>query len=268
MPTIEANDLKIGYETAGSGPPLVLVHGATSSGHDNFGAQIPVLARLFRIYAPDARGHASTRWDAAAGFRAESLVDDLAAFVAALGLESVHLLGFSMGGMTALAFSAHHPHRVRSLVVGGISPLREPRASVARRLMDPDRIERDDRGWAAVLARRHDAVQGVGAWRRLLPAIAQDVAVQPLLTPAELHAIAVPALVIAGDRDPFLPVDQAWALSRQLGDGRLLIVPDSGHDVLAGRPHLVNEALLGFYRSLPSLGGEPTGAASPDGGAP
>src|SRR5260221_12969443 len=108
MPTIQANDLQVGYETAGSGPPLVLVHGATSSGHDNFGAQIPVLARHFRIYAPDARGHASTRWDAAAGFQASWLVDDLVAFVDALRLDSVHLLGFSMGGMTALTFSAHH----------------------------------------------------------------------------------------------------------------------------------------------------------------
>jgi pimeloyl-ACP methyl ester carboxylesterase len=267
MPTIQANDLQMAFETAGQGPPLVLLHGATSSGHDNFGAQIPALAELFRVYAPDARGHASTRWTSAAGLRAEWLVDDLAAFVDGLGLHSFHLLGFSMGGMTALTFSAHHPDRVRSLVVAGISPLREPRATVARRLLDPDRIDRDDRGWAAVLARRHDAVQGEGSWRRLLPAIAEDVAIQPLLSPAELHGIAVPALVIAGDRDPFVPVDQAWGLSRQLGDGRLLIVPNSGHDVMAGRPHLVNEALLGFYRSLPSLGGEPS-AARPDGGVP
>jgi pimeloyl-ACP methyl ester carboxylesterase len=267
MPTIQANDLRIGYESAGSGPPLVLLHGATSSARDNFAAQIPVLARLFRVLAPDARGHASTQWDAGAGFRAETLVEDLGAFTDALALDNVHLLGFSMGGMTALAFSAQHPRRIRSLVVAGISPQREPRASVARRLMDPERIERDDRGWAAVLARRHDATQGVGAWRDLLPAIAADVAVQRLLSPGELHSIGVPALVVAGDRDPFVPVDQAWALARQLGDGRLLIVPNSGHDVMAGRPHLVNEALLSFYRSLPSLGGEVIAAAEPDGGA-
>lgn len=253
MPTIHADALEIGYEVAGAGPPLVLLHGATSSGHDNFAAQILTLASLFTVHAPDARGHATTRWDASGGFRAEWLVGDLSAFVDALGLESVHLLGFSMGAMTALAFSVRHPERVRSLVVAGISPLREPRASVARRLMDPDRIERDDPGWAAALARRHDRVQGTGAWRRLLPAIAADVVVQPLLSPAELHSIAVPALVACGDGDPFAPVDQAWALSRQLADGHLLVVPDCGHDLMVRRPRLVNEALLGFYRAMPSL---------------
>jgi len=268
MPTIRANALEIAYETAGTGPPLVLVHGATSSARDNFAAQILTLATLFTVYAPDARGHASTRWDPSGGFRAEWLVDDLSAFVDALGLTTFHLLGFSMGAMTALTFTVRHPERVRTLVVAGLSPDREPRASVARRLMDPVRIERDDPAWAAALARRHDPVQGPGAWRRLLSAIAQDVAIQPLLSPAELHSIAVPALVICGDGDPFVPVDQAWRLARQLGDGRLLVVPDCAHDVMARRPRIVNEALLGFYRSMPSLGSERTGTTNPDGGAP
>jgi pimeloyl-ACP methyl ester carboxylesterase len=253
MPTIRANGLEIGCEVAGAGPPLVLLHGATSSGRDNFAAQIPTLSTLFTVHAPDARGHATTRWDTSTGFRAEWLVDDLAALLDALDLERAHLLGFSMGAMTALTFAVRYPARVRSLVVAGLSPLREPRASVARRLMDPDRIERTDPGWAAALARRHDPVQGPGAWRRLLPAIAEDVAVQPLLSPAELHSIEGPALVACGDGDPFAPVDQALGLARQLRGGHLLVVPDCGHDLMVRRPRLVNEALLGFYRSIPSL---------------
>jgi hypothetical protein len=44
-------------------------------------------------------------------------------------------------------------------------------------------------------------------------------------------------------------VDQVWRLARQVRDGRLLVVPDSGHEVLANRPALVNEALASFYRS-------------------
>jgi pimeloyl-ACP methyl ester carboxylesterase len=156
-----------------------------------------------------------------------------------------------MGGMTALAFTVEHPERVRSLVAAGIAPQRDPRASVARRLMDPARIDRDDPGWAARLARLHDPIQGPDAWRRLLPAIADDVWTQPLLSPAELHGIDARALVICGDRDPFVPVDQAWGLARQLGDGRLLVAPDCAHDVMAKRAGLVNEALMSFYRSGP-----------------
>jgi pimeloyl-ACP methyl ester carboxylesterase len=134
-------------------------------------------------------------------------------------------------------------------VAFGIATEREPRASVARRMMDPGRIARDDPDWAAGLAGQHDPVQGAGAWQRLLPAIAEDVATQPLLTPAELRAVTAPTLVACGDRDPFVPVGQAVALARAVRHGRLLVAPDCGHDVLDERPDIVNAALLAFYRS-------------------
>jgi pimeloyl-ACP methyl ester carboxylesterase len=249
VPTVAANGLEIAYETHGSGPPLVMLHGATSIGREDFAAQIPLFSKRFQLILPDARGHGGTRWDAAEGFRYDWLVEDLAAFTEALGLETFHLLGFSMGAMTALQFATALPERLRTLVVVGISPQREPRASVARRLMDPRRADVDDPDWGAVLARRHDAGQGTGAWRTLLPAIAADVAVQPLLTPAELHAIDMPAMIVCGDRDPFVPIGHAWELERQLPDGRLFVAPECGHEVMTKRPALFNEALSGFYRA-------------------
>jgi pimeloyl-ACP methyl ester carboxylesterase len=248
VPTISANGLEIRYDVHGAGPPLVMLHGATSVGREDFGPQIALFSKAFRLYVPDARGHGGTKWDVAAGFRYDWLVDDLAAFVDELGLETFHLLGFSMGAMTALQYAARFGARLRTLVVVGISPAREPRASVARRLMDPLRADRDDPAWAAVLGRRHDEGQGVGAWRALLPAIAADVAAQPLLTAGELHAIDAPTMVVCGDRDPFVPVGHAWELQRQLPDGRLFVVPDCGHEVTVRRPGLFNEALSGFYR--------------------
>lgn len=256
MPTIRANDLEIGYELVGAGPPLILLHAASSSARVDFAAQIPALAKAFLVHLPDARGHGATRWDSAAGFRAAWLVDDLVAFADALGLVTFHLLGFSMGAMTALGFAVRYPERVRTLVLAGIAPEREPRASVARRLLDPARIERDDPAWAAALARRHDPIQGSGAWCRLLPAIAAEVATQPLLSPRDLHEVTAPTLVTCGDRDPFVPVDQAWRLARQVGNGRLLVAPDCGHEVMSERPGLVNEALAGFYRSTEAVARE------------
>jgi len=249
MPTIRANDLEISYEVAGSGPPLVLLHGASTSARETFAAQIPALAEMFQLVMPDARGHGGTRWDAGDGFEAEWLVDDLEAFVDGLGLPSFHLAAYSMGAMTALGFAVRAPQRLRTLVVVGITTEREPRASVGRRLMDPQRIARDDPDWAAQMERTIDRIQGSGAWRRLLPAIAADIETQPLLTAAELRSITPPTLVACGDRDPLVPVGQAWALSRQVRDGRLFVAPDSGHDVLTRRPALALEALRGFYRS-------------------
>ena len=249
MATIHANGLDVGYEVHGAGPPLVLLHGATSAGREDFAAQIPLLSKAFQVFVPDARGHGTTPWDAANGFEYAWLVDDLAAFVDALGLKTFHLLGFSMGAMTALQFAVREPARLRTLIVVGITTQREPRASVARRLMDPERVDRVEPTWGAQLARRHDPVQGAGAWRRLLPAIAADVARQPLLGPRDLRRIELPAMVVCGDRDPFVPVDHAWGLSRQLPDGRLFVVPDTGHVVMVRRPGLFNEALATFYRS-------------------
>ena len=249
MPTVAANGLEIAYEDHGSGPPLVMLHGATSIGREDFAAQIPLFSKGFRLLLPDARGHGFTRWDASHGFQYDWLVEDLAAFTEALDLGTFHLLGFSMGAMTALQFATAFPERLRTLVVIGITTQREPRASVARRLMDPRRADIDDPAWGAVLARRHDQGQGVGAWRTLLPAIAADVAVQPLLTPAELHAIDPPTLIVCGDRDPFVPIGNAWELQRQIPDARLFVVPDSNHEVMVRRPALFNEALSGFYRT-------------------
>jgi len=106
---------------------------------------------------------------------------------------------------------------------------------------------------ASELARRHDPVQGEGAWRRLLPAIVGDVGEQPLLGPRDLRRIAVPTLVVVGDRDPFVPVDHAWGLARQLPDARLFVAPDCGHEVMVRRPALFNEACAGFYRSTETV---------------
>lgn len=250
MPTIAANGLEIAYDVHGSGPPLVMLHGATSSGREDWAAQVPALSKEFAVFLPDARGHAGTRWDVADGWSTDWLVDDLGAFVAALGLGPIHLAGFSMGGHTALAFASRHPEQVRSLVVVGVSTQREPLTSVARRLMDPARIDATDPGWAARLDRRHGPVQGDGAWRRLMAALVADKVTRDLLGPRDLRRIELPALVAVGDRDPFAPVDHAWGLMRQLPGARLLVLPDCPHEAMVRRPGLFNEAIVAFYRSI------------------
>jgi pimeloyl-ACP methyl ester carboxylesterase len=250
MPRIRANGLEIGYEVAGAGPPLIALHGASGSGRDDFAVMLRQLGSAFRVHLPDARGHATTRWDVASGgFDTEAMVADLEAFADALGLPTFHLLGYSMGGTTALNFATRAPERLRTLVLIGVSPEREPRASVVRDELRPERIEAEDPVWARVLSTRHDPVQGTGAWRQLLPAIAADVETQRLLTPRELRGIDAPTLVVCGDRDPFVPVAQAAALTRQVRDGGLLVLPACGHEVVRRRPAGFDAALGGFYRS-------------------
>ena len=256
MPTIDGDGRATAYEVHGAGPPLVLLHGATGSGGDHFAQIRPTLAAGFRCYMPDARGHGGTAWEATDDWTTADLVADLDAFVDAVGLSTFHLLGYSMGGMTALHYASRFPDRILTLVAISIATERDPRLAVGRALMDPDRIERDDPDWAARLAARHDPAHGPGSWRRLLVAIVADIAAQPLLTPSELRAIDAPTLVVAGDRDPFVPIAQAAALARQVQDGRLLVLPDVGHDALFDHLPVLATALSDFYRSTESVAHE------------
>lgn len=248
MPEVRANGLEIHYTVEGTGPPLVLLHAATSSSLEDWAAQRPLLRQHFRCYLPDARGHARTRWDVAQGWSYAVLVDDLLAFADALGLERFHVAGLSMGAATALGFAIEHPGRLISAVLAAVAVEREPRSSLARRLMDPDAAEREDPRWAAVLARRHDPTQGPGAWKRLLAAIRDEIVAIDRLAPERLHRARVPILLAYGDRDPWVPLEQAIWLRRQLPDARLFVAPGSGHVVVAEQGRLFNEAALSFLR--------------------
>lgn len=261
MPTILANGLETAYDVVGAGPPLVILHGATSSGREQFADLAAVLGRGFRVYLPDARGHAGTAGEAD-DWTTGALVADVIGFADAVGLATFHLLGYSMGGMTALHVASSYPQRIRTLVAMSIGTDREPRLSVGRSLMDPDRIERDDPGWARFLAARHDPLHGRGSWRALLRAIVTDIAEQPLLSAAQLRTIDAPTLVVAGDRDPFVPVAQALALSRRVRDGRLLILPGAGHEVLGSSGAILELALPDFYRSTEAIARDRAGEST------
>jgi pimeloyl-ACP methyl ester carboxylesterase len=249
VPHVRANGIDINYTVEGAGPPMVMLHGATSSALEDWSAQRPLFRKAFKLYLVDARGHAGTKWDVRDGFTRDMMVDDLRAFADELGLDTFHLVGFSMGAMTSLTFASRYPDRLRTAIISGIDIVPEPRSSVARRLMDPQRIEREESAWAAQLERRHGPVQGEGAWKRLLPAIVDDITTAPQLTYEDLRRIRLPVLLVYGDRDVFVPVDHAVSIYRHMPDARLLIAPNSPHTVMVAQPALFNQAAGNFYRT-------------------
>lgn len=264
MPLIRANGLDVHYTVEGAGPPLVLLHGATSTAAEDWSAQRPLFRKAFRLYLVDARGHGGTKWDVRDGFDRDMLVDDLLGFIDALALSTFHVVGFSMGAMTALAFATRYPERLRTAMICGIDVVREPRSRVAKRLMDPERVMREEPEWARQLELRHGPVQGEGAWQQLLPAIANDVATARLLTPEELRRIRLPVQLVYGDRDVFVPVDHAAAIHKQLPDSRLFICPNSPHQVMVAQTALFNLAAGNFYRSTEKIARQRAEQAAPE----
>jgi pimeloyl-ACP methyl ester carboxylesterase len=251
--TVRANGLDIHYVTEGQGPPLLMLHGATSMGIHDWGAQRPLLRSDFRLYMPDARGHHRTVFDVRQGWSRTALVDDALAFADALGLERFHVMALSMGARTAVELAARQPERVLSMLV--IAPMLrpEPGASVARARMDPDKVVAEEPVWAAELRQRHDPHQGEGHWRRLLDAIREDTQRLTEVMPEELRRIRLPVLFVAGDNDPWVPLEEAVRVKRQLPQGQLLVVPECGHVVEAERPGIFNPAMTQFFRRGRSL---------------
>lgn len=113
---VRVNGVELAYQQAGDGVPFVLVHGFTGSGREWSGV-IADLASDRRVIALDQRGHGeSTNTGDSTTYVFDQLVDDLAAFVDALGLDVFDLLGHSMGGLVAMRYAIEHASRVRSLI--------------------------------------------------------------------------------------------------------------------------------------------------------
>lgn len=103
------------YKEGGSGEPLILIHtnGASSW---QYAEVFPLLLTRMRVIAWDMPGHGDS--DALTRhYSVEDYADALNAFMAALGIDSAHVSGCSIGGSISVAFAARYPHRTRSAVI-------------------------------------------------------------------------------------------------------------------------------------------------------
>ncbi|WP_139958638.1 alpha/beta fold hydrolase [Flavicella sediminum] len=107
----------------GTGQPLLILHGYFGMG-DNWKSQANNLSKKYEVHLIDQRNHG--RSFHSDDFDYELLVEDLKNYVAHYKLESVHLLGHSMGGKTAMLFAVSYPEKVKSLLVADIAPKNYP----------------------------------------------------------------------------------------------------------------------------------------------
>lgn len=120
MPDLELDGLTLHYETAGHGPPLLLVPGMLSD-NASWGPLIAPLAARFALVLPDPRGAGRTRpWDAL--LTLEALATDMLSLMAHLGHERFAVVGHSLGGLVALAMAGLAPERIDRLAALATTP--------------------------------------------------------------------------------------------------------------------------------------------------
>jgi pimeloyl-ACP methyl ester carboxylesterase len=112
--------LNLAFETVGSGPPLLVLHGLFGSG-SNWRSVARQLASTLTVHSVDLRNHGASPWADAMDYVA--MADDVLQLMDRLSLEQPAVLGHSMGGKTAMALALRHPQRVGRLIVVDIAPV-------------------------------------------------------------------------------------------------------------------------------------------------
>lgn len=186
---ITANGVDLFYEKSGGGEPLLLLHG-NGEDHHIFDVLSAKLQNDFTLYAIDSRNHGqSEKTDV---YSYETMAEDVYGFIQSLSLGKVHLLGFSDGAILSLLLAMRHEACVSKMALLGVN------------LTLADFTDESVRFIKETYETTHDPL-----FRMMLE--------QPDIALCDVRAVAVPALVVAGENDIFKPetfVDLAAALPK------------------------------------------------------
>ncbi len=239
-----------GSDDACAGPPILFIIGLAGRGVDWTPRFLDKFAPRFRCIAADHRGCGSS--DPPSGeVSIRSMAEDAAGLLDALGIESAHVVGMSMGGMIAQRLAIHHPDRVQTLAllstdIGGrrtVPPepdirelLANPKAGLAAlegtitALTAPGYPEREPEAFAAFIARFVERPTPFRVMMAQLMAIHSDDRYE------EVAGIASPTLVVTGDRDRLVPPGNAPILADRIPGSRRATIQDCGHMIMLERP--------------------------------
>lgn len=120
MPQISVNNISLDYEDIGKGKVLLMLHGLGSTKQD-WDAQVPFFSKHYRVLTVDLRGHGNTT-KPKNDYGVAYMTADIKAFLDALSIIKVTIIGFSMGGAVAFDFAVKHPEYLENLVVVNSSP--------------------------------------------------------------------------------------------------------------------------------------------------
>ena len=270
------NGIRMHYVEAGEGEPVVLLHGFPECWY-SWQRQLPVLAKDYRVIAPDLRGYHET--DARPPYDSATVQQDVLGLLEALGERSAHIVGHDWGGAVAWGLGMQHPAAVRSLAIvnmphpalarAGLRSFAQLRRSwyifffqlpwlpervlarngyrrLARLLfrgVPPGEERRKDLAFYRRSWREHGLSGGIN-WYRAIPRG------KPL--PDPVPVITAPTTMIWGEEDFALGKDLTVGTERYVRDLDLHYLPGVGHFVQQEAPDRLNELLLGHLERVRS----------------
>jgi len=257
---IEVNGIATRVELDGpEDAPVVMLSHSLMLDVDMWRPQFDALASRYRVLRYDTRGHGGTQAPSGPVTLAD-LAGDVDAILAQLGMDSVHFVGLSMGGMIGQQLAVLYPHRVRSLVLAntlsaygpdampmwqgridaasgpqGIEPLVEPTVT---RWFTPGFREGNDEvlDWVRTLIRRTSVAGYIECCKALMK----------LDLTAALAGLRVPALIVAGRQDPSTPVAGSEVIAGALPGSRLAVIEDAAHISNIEQPRVFEKLLVDF----------------------
>lgn len=255
----------LNYSDDGPGPVVVLLHGFPLD-HTIWNPQRASIGSVYRLIAPDLRGHGESA--APDGiYTMEEMALDVHDLIEALGIhEPVVLGGHSMGGYVAQAYAALFPDRIRGLVLVNTRAGADSAEAARTREETAAKVEESEDTEPVVesmiskvlskstLEHRPKLVEKVRHIMRKTPARAVAGALRGMARRPDrlelLRTISVPALVIAGENDAIVPLDETRQMADALPNGHLEVIPDCGHLASLENPEATNNALLSFLNGL------------------
>jgi len=254
MPKVKVGDINMYYAIHGEGEPLVLIPGLMGN-TDFFFREIPVFSRDYRVIAFDNRGAGQT--DAPdVPYYPDMFVNDLAGLLDAIGIKSAHICGGSMGGMIAQGLVLKYPEKVISLILQCTSCGGQPSTPT-----DPTTMQRlADAAALNPELRAKGTLRSCVAWEfaEKNPEIIQEYIAHMIKHPAppqgglrqlqaglrgesyyeRLPDIKVPTLIIHGESDQLIPVENARILASRIPNSELLIFKNTGHMLLESQDEI------------------------------
>lgn len=210
--------------------PLLLLHGALGS-RTQLAALAEQLAPHCDVHTLDFPGHGGT--PATESFSIPYFARHVQQYCSEKGLARVTIFGYSMGGYVALYLARQQPHLV-GRVITLATKFHWDEATAARevKMLQPELIEQKVPQFAKTLRERHAPADWTGVLHHTAMLL-QGLGQQNALAPEDYKAITCPCLLMLGDRDKMVTLEETAAVYRQLPQGQLAVLPNTPHPLEA-----------------------------------